>query len=80
MTLKTKDSLAETWWARMRQKRTALGLTLQEAAGLAQVDLSMLSRWERGERPKPAVPAQVRIARALACRVDELFGPAGLET
>ena len=74
-TLRSKD-LAGTWWERMRQRREALGMQLQEMAGLARIDLGLLSKLERGQRPKPTVAIQVRLARALGTRVDELFGPA----
>lgn len=60
---------------RMRQLRTERGLTLQQVAGAARLDVSTLSRLESGKR-RLAVDHLPGLATALGVTVDELLAPA----
>lgn len=56
----------------LRRWRATEGLTLDEVSDLTGFSTAMLSRAERGERvfsPR----AKVRVARALGCRIGDLF-------
>lgn len=61
---------------RIRDLRTARGMTLMELAAAVGVTHVSVLQWERpGCYPNAAkLPA---IAAALGCTVDELFAPAG---
>ena len=48
-------------------------MTQEELAERAHVDVSLVSRLERGLRPKVGYDAVVRIARALNLAAEELF-------
>lgn len=48
----------------LRQHRKAVGLTLQEVAGELDIDFSLVSKWERGER-KPDRDQVMDLARVL---------------
>jgi transcriptional regulator with XRE-family HTH domain len=56
----------------LREKREALGYSLDEASGLVGMTSMGLSYVERGLR-RPSPRAKVRIARGLGLRVKELF-------
>jgi DNA-binding XRE family transcriptional regulator len=52
--------------------RRLRGLTQEQLATQLGVHPSVVSRWERGVR-LPSLPIALRLADALACRVDDLF-------
>jgi transcriptional regulator with XRE-family HTH domain len=58
---------------RLRELRTAQGLTLQQVAGRAQLDVSTLSRLEAGKR-RLALDHIPALASALGVSADELLG------
>lgn len=58
-----------------RQLRTEQGLTLQQVAGAASLDVSTLSRLESGKR-RLAIDHLPGLATALGVSVDELLGAA----
>lgn len=60
---------------RLRQLRTERGLTLQQVAEVAALDVSTLSRLESGKR-RLAIDHLPGLARALGVIVDHLLGPA----
>ena len=60
---------------RLRGLRTERGLTLQQVAELANLDISTLSRLESGKR-RLAIDHLPGLAGALGVSVDELIGPA----
>jgi transcriptional regulator with XRE-family HTH domain len=60
---------------RLRQLRTDRGLTLQQVADAARLDVSTLSRLESGRR-RLAVDHLPGIAAALGATIDELLAPA----
>lgn len=58
---------------RVRERRKAAGgLTQQELASAVGVSRQSIIAVERG-RCRPAVDLALRIARALSCRVEDLF-------
>ncbi|MEB3052152.1 XRE family transcriptional regulator [Mycolicibacter sp. MYC123] len=57
---------------RLRELRTQQGLTLQEVADRARIDLSTLSRLESGKR-RLALDHLPRLAQALSVSTDELL-------
>jgi len=57
---------------RLRELRTQQGLTLQDVADRARIDLSTLSRLESGKR-RLALDHLPRLAEALAVSTDELL-------
>lgn len=59
---------------RLRLWRIREGLTLAEVADLTGYSKAMISRTERGERVLSPM-GRVRVARALGCRVRDLFLP-----
>jgi transcriptional regulator with XRE-family HTH domain len=60
---------------RLRQLRTDRGLTLQQVADAARLDVSTLSRLESGKR-RLAVDHLPGIAAALGVSIDDLLAPA----
>ncbi len=60
---------------RLRQLRTDRGLTLQQVAAAADLDVSTLSRLESGKR-RLAVDHLPGIATALGVTIDDLLAPA----
>lgn len=60
---------------RLRQLRTDRGLTLQQVADSARLDVSTLSRLESGKR-RLAIDHLPGLAAALGVRVDDLLAPA----
>lgn len=60
---------------RLRELRTEQGLTLQQVADRASIDISTLSRLESGKR-RLALDHLPRLAAALGVSADELLGPA----
>ncbi len=69
------DSLDARVRGRLRQLRTERGLTLQQVADAAVLDVSTLSRLESGKR-RLAIDHLPGLAAALGVSVDELLGPA----
>jgi transcriptional regulator with XRE-family HTH domain len=59
---------------RLRELRTKQGLTLQQVAERANIDLSTLSRLEAGKR-RLALDHLPSLAAALGVSADELIGP-----
>lgn len=57
---------------RLRELRTQRGLTLEDVAGLAGIDVSTLSRLESGKR-RLALDHLPRLASALAVSTDDLL-------
>jgi transcriptional regulator with XRE-family HTH domain len=57
----------------LKLARRIARITQEELAAKAKVDVSLVSRLERGLRPKVAYDAVVRIARALNLSAEELF-------
>jgi transcriptional regulator with XRE-family HTH domain len=64
----------ESIGARIRRHRRSRGLSLDQAAGLAGISKSYLSRLERGERPVDSRQLLVQIATALEVSVTDLTG------
>ena len=60
---------------RLRELRTERGLTLEQVAGRASIDVSTLSRLESGKR-RLALDHVPRLAAALDVSADDLLGPA----
>ena len=60
---------------RLRELRGRLGLTLEDVATRAGIDVSTLSRLESGKR-RLALDHLPRLAAALSVSTDELLGPA----
>ena len=60
---------------RMRELRNASGMTLQQVAAAAHIDVSTLSRLETGKR-RLALDHIPALAAALGVSTDELLGPA----
>src|SRR5690349_10041815 len=60
---------------RLRELRTAQGLTLQQVADLAHLDVSTLSRLESGKR-RLALDHLPHLAAALGVTTDDLLGSA----
>ncbi len=58
--------------SRLRQRRTAMGLTLDDLADLTGRSKAYLSRIELGERT-PGPLLKVQLARSLGTRVRDLF-------
>jgi DNA-binding XRE family transcriptional regulator len=57
---------------RIAEQRRARNMTQQQLAHALGVSQQQLSEWERGVK-KPAVDVALEIARALACRVEDIF-------
>ncbi|WP_286177736.1 XRE family transcriptional regulator [Arthrobacter sp. SLBN-53] len=66
------NSVDETVRRRLKDLRTRQGLTLQDVAGRANIDVSTLSRLESGKR-RLALDHLPRLATALAVSTDELL-------
>lgn len=65
----------------LRLARQIAGLTQQELADRAGIDIGLLSRLERGlQGRKTSYETMVRLARALNVSVEELFPVADLES
>jgi transcriptional regulator with XRE-family HTH domain len=60
---------------RLRELRNAAGMTLQQVAELANIDVSTLSRLETGKR-RLALDHIPALAGALGVSTDDLLGPA----
>ncbi|MDI3298016.1 MAG: substrate-binding domain-containing protein [Bacillota bacterium] len=70
--LHVKEERAGALRNRLRQQRLAAGLSQQELARRAGLSRQTVSGLEAG-RYAPGVEAALRLARALACRVEDLF-------
>jgi transcriptional regulator with XRE-family HTH domain len=69
------DSIDARVRRRLRELRTERGMTLQQVAEAANVDVSTLSRLETGKR-RLALDHIPALAGALGVSTDELLGPA----
>jgi transcriptional regulator with XRE-family HTH domain len=63
---------------RIRTARKAANLTQEELARLAEVNLNVITRLERGASRDPHISTLHRIAHALGVSVDELLGEQAL--
>ena len=63
--------------AAVRTRRRATGLSQEEFAEKVDCHRNFVGRIERGEQ-NPTVDTLVRIARALRCKISDLFFEAGL--
>jgi transcriptional regulator with XRE-family HTH domain len=70
----TDRPLDERIRSRLRQLRTDRGLTLQQVADAARLDVSTLSRLESGKR-RLAIDHLPSLAAALSVSVDDLLAP-----
>jgi transcriptional regulator with XRE-family HTH domain len=70
-----EESVDERVRRRLRELRTERGLTLQQVAERAHLDVSTLSRLETGHR-RLALDHLPALAAALGVSADELLGPA----
>lgn len=70
-----EDSVDARVRRRLRELRTERGLTLQQVAERANLDISTLSRLESGKR-RLALDHLPGLATALGVTTDELLGPA----
>ncbi|MFL6139621.1 MAG: helix-turn-helix domain-containing protein [Frankiaceae bacterium] len=64
---------------RIRQLRTAAGLSVRALAVAAGVDFSWIARLERGEYRSPDPRCLARLARALGVEPAELYSTAGYD-
>lgn len=62
----------------LESRREALNLSQIELASKAGISQNHYSNIENGLR-KPSLPTAQRIARALGCTIDELFGSGDTE-
>ena len=69
--MEAKDNVEVLVRRRLRELRTQRGLTLEEVAQKAQMDVSTLSRLESGKR-RLALDHLARLAAALSVSTDEL--------
>lgn len=60
------------WGRRVRERRKALGLSQEQVARLADCTQVSISKIELGQSA-PRDSTKVRVARALGCRVTDLF-------
>jgi transcriptional regulator with XRE-family HTH domain len=65
--------IARTFGAQLRRRRDELGLTQEELAHRAGIDVSFLSRCERG-LSQPSIGLLIQIGRALQTRSPVLMG------
>jgi transcriptional regulator with XRE-family HTH domain len=72
MQAKDADTVDHRVRRRLRDLRTQRGLTLEEVAGRANIDVSTLSRLESGKR-RLALDHLPRLASALSVSTDELL-------
>ena len=63
--------------AAVRDRRRATGLSQEEFAEKVDCHRNFIGRIERGEQ-NPTVDTLVRLARALRCKISDLFFEAGL--
>ena len=63
--------------AAVRVRRRATGLSQEEFAEKVDCHRNFVGRIERGEQ-NPTVDTLVRLARALRCKISDLFFEAGL--
>ncbi len=57
---------------KLKKKRISSGMLQVELALIANVSISHLSRYERGWT-KPSMPTKQKIAKALNCKVSDIF-------
>ncbi len=60
----------------LREKRRMSGLSQRELAEKVGVDFSYISKLENGRLPAPAAETVARLAKVLACPVEELLSAA----
>ncbi len=70
-----RSTIDERVRRRLRELRTAVGMTLQQVAEAANIDVSTLSRLETGKR-RLALDHIPSLAAALGVSTDQLLGPA----
>jgi transcriptional regulator with XRE-family HTH domain len=70
------ESLAGTLGPRLRERRTELGKTLADVAGLAELSTGYLSSIEKGSSI-PSLPVLARIAHALEVSLAEILRSSG---
>lgn len=63
---------------RLEELRKDRGMTQKELASLTGVQQNTVSQWETGDR-KPSSTVLPRLANALGCTIDELYGLPGPE-
>lgn len=78
MQAKTTEDVDLRVRRRLRELRTKLGLTLEEVASRADIDVSTLSRLESGKR-RLALDHLPRLASALSVSTDDLLRPPDAE-
>ena len=61
-----------TMTTELKKYRKIAGLTQKELADKADVDVTIVSRLENGQRQTASYPAMVRLARALNLEPEEL--------
>src|SRR5690349_15548945 len=76
MTETEREAVSMDLSARIRERRLALGLTLEALAQRTGVSRAMLSDIERG-RKNPTVKLLAGIAEGLGCTVSALLGEGG---
>jgi transcriptional regulator with XRE-family HTH domain len=70
--------MAEFAWRVLRERRTALGLTLRQVEAATHIDKGRLSRLERGKFERdPTGPESKALARVLQTNEADLWLPAG---
>jgi transcriptional regulator with XRE-family HTH domain len=62
---------------RLRELRTAAGLTQQELAVKAGLSVSAVVQLEAGRVPDPRVSTMKALAKALGCSVDDMIANGG---
>lgn len=72
-----KDNNLVRFGTAVRARRTALSLSQEALADLAEIDRSHMGKIERGERNVTLLNV-VRIANAIQCRASDLLIEAGL--
>lgn len=65
--------------ARVRERREALGFTREALARRADLPLQTLADLETGRTKSPKADTIARVADALVCTMDDLFGDADEE-
>lgn len=56
----------------IKELRKARGLSQEELACIIGTERSTISKWETGEA-KPRTDLLVKLAKALRCKIDDLF-------
>ena len=56
----------------LKRRREAAGLSQRELAERSGVHEISISRWETGAQTRPLLDSVAKLARALACRIEDL--------